>query len=116
MWGGEVSAARAKGTTWENAVTVFLRANGWPWAERRALAGNRDRGDVSGIPGVVIEAKAAKTIRLADWLKELDVEMVNDHATTGALFVKRIGKTGGADGFIVMHPTVWADLMKRAGH
>jgi len=105
--------SRVKGTTWEAAVVDFLKPF-WPWVERRALNGSKDRGDVAGIPFVVIEAKAAKTMRLNDWLAELDDEIVAADAGTGAVFVKRIGRTKAEDGFIVMRPLAWVELMKRA--
>jgi len=50
-----MSAARAKGTAWETAIVGYLRGRGAPHAERRALNGSNDRGDIAGIPGLVIE-------------------------------------------------------------
>lgn len=49
-----MSASKRKGTSWESAIVQFLKENGVAHAERRALAGNADRGDIAGIPGVVI--------------------------------------------------------------
>jgi hypothetical protein len=110
-----VSAARQRGTNGENAVVAALQRLGWPHAERRALAGNRDKGDIAGLPGVCLEVKAAKRMELGAWLRELDKEMVNDKADTGALWVKPIGKTQGEDYYVVMRPAVWAALMRQAG-
>jgi len=107
--------SRAKGTNWEGEVVDFLRAHCCPHAERRTSNARNDRGDIVGIPGVVIEAKAAQKMELGSWLSELEVEIANDDAGTGALFVKRIGKAKGADGFIVMTPERWAELMRLAG-
>jgi hypothetical protein len=85
-----MSAAKRKGTAAETAVVEHLRAF-WPHVERRALAGSRDRGDVAGIPGVVIEVKAAARLEIPGWLRELEVEIANDQPATGLLVVKPRG-------------------------
>lgn len=45
--------SKARGTAAETAVVRYLR-RWWPNVERRALAGNADKGDLTGIPGVTI--------------------------------------------------------------
>lgn len=86
-----MTKSKAKGTTAEREVVKYLR-NWWPAAERRALSGNKDKGDVAGIPGVVVEVKAAGVQRLAEWQRETLVEMGNAGAQRCALFVKRAHK------------------------
>ena len=114
--------SKAIGTAWENAVVDYLRDHGRPFVERRAQNGINDRGDITGLPAVVIEAKAAKSLSIGAWLKELDAEIANDKArskddlTTGALWIKTRGKTSAGDGYIVMRPDVWLDLLKEAGY
>lgn len=54
-----MTASRAKGTSWETSIVRYLRDQGWPHAERRALRGSNDCGDVAGVPLVCIEAKSA---------------------------------------------------------
>jgi len=110
-----VTASRAKGTAAETAVVRFLRDLAWPHAERRALHGNADQGDIAGIPGVVCEVKAAKTITLAAWLDELDAEIVNAHADTGVLVVKRKGTTDVSRWYAVMPFGRWCVLLNEAG-
>lgn len=83
-----MSKSRSTGTTAETAVVRYLQ-NWWPAAERRALSGNKDKGDVAGIPGVCIEIKAAKTLELAAWRRETWTEMENAGAHTCVLVVKR---------------------------
>lgn len=111
-----MSAARRKGTTWETAIVTLLRACGWRHVERRALAGARDRGDIAGIPGVVIEAKAAKEIRLAEWMRELEVEVANDNADLGFVWIKKRGRTSAWDGYIVMTPRDVIALLTASGY
>lgn len=83
-----MSKARAKGTAAEREVVRYLQ-NWWPAAERRALSGNKDKGDVAGIPGVVVEVKAASTLQLAAWKRETLIEQENAGAEVALLVVKR---------------------------
>jgi Holliday junction resolvase len=87
-----VSKAKARGTSAETAVVRYLQ-QWWPAAERRALSGNKDKGDVAGIPGVCIEVKAAKDQKLAAWQRETLAEMKNAGAEACMLVVKRPYKT-----------------------
>ncbi len=111
-----MSRARAKGTAWETAIVDYLRAAGWPHAERRALGGNHDRGDIAGLPGVVIEAKNCRAIDMAGWLDETTVEQANAGAAVGAAWVKRRGRTNPGAGYVVMCGATFAHLLREAGH
>ena len=75
MAGG--SASKRKGTAWESQVVTYLRDHGQPYAERRALAGSSDKGDVAGVPGVMIECKAEKTITLGAYADEVKTQTTN---------------------------------------
>lgn len=110
-----MSAARRKGTAAETAVVRYLQARGWTHTERRALNGNQDRGDVAGIPGVVLEVKACKQITLAAWVDELETEITNDQADTGAVIVKRRGTTDPGRWYAVLPLERLATLLKEAG-
>lgn len=83
-----MSKSRAKGTRAEGEVVRYLQ-NWWPAAERRALSGNKDKGDVAGIPGVVVEVKAAATQLIGPWQRETLTEMANAGAECCMLVVKR---------------------------
>jgi hypothetical protein len=88
---------RALGTFAESAVVRFLRANGFPAAERRALHGSLDQGDVTGIPLVCVEikggnaAKTASDLQVTAWLHETETERVNARADIGVLVLQRAG-------------------------
>ncbi len=58
-----MSKSKQKGTAAETAVVKYLKANGFPKAERRALQGSLDKGDISGIDDVVLEVKDHKKMR-----------------------------------------------------
>jgi hypothetical protein len=98
----EVNRSKQKGTAAETAIVGYLRTNGFPYAERRALAGNTDKGDVAGIPGVVIEAKACAKMELASWVDEATVEGRNAKATIAAVWHKRRGKGSPADWYVTV--------------
>lgn len=85
------------GTAGETAVVRYLNANGFPHAERRALAGAYDLGDITGTPGVAWEVKAGQAAKTAgdkqvtDWLVETETERVNARADVGVLVMARAG-------------------------
>jgi hypothetical protein len=91
-----VSKAKQKGTAAETAVVRYLRGintsplgQPFPNVERRALSGGKDMGDIAGIPGTVIEIKAAERLELAKWQRETLTEKANANANLCLLIVKR---------------------------
>lgn len=111
-----MSQSKQKGTAWESAVVAFLRENGVPHAERRALNGATDRGDIAGIPGLVIECKNERTISLAQYTTETEAERVNDGARHGIAWIKRRGKTSPADGYVLLTGAGLLRLLADAGY
>lgn len=84
--------ARQKGTAAESAVVAYLQVNGWPYAERRALNGSLDKGDVAGCPGLAMEVKSAGAgIRMGKWVSETNLEKLNAKADHGILVIKPWG-------------------------
>lgn len=112
-----MSAARRKGTAAESAVADHLRAT-WPHVERRALNGAKDRGDIAGVPGVVVEVKSGATIRIPEWMRETETERVNDGAALGLLVIKPkgVGTTRVADWPVVLPLSSVVELLKEAGY
>ena len=106
-----VNPSKQKGTAFETAIVGYLREHGFPYAERRALHGNHDRGDVAGVPGWVLELKAEKKIDLAGYVAEVEVERVNDGAQFGAAVVKRRGKPT-RDAYVVMDLASFCELIR----
>lgn len=105
-----------KGTSWESEIVRELKAHGWPYAERRRLSGKYDRGDIAGLPGVVIEAKSARKYELSEWLDEANAERDNDNADLGVVWFKRRGKAHAADGFVLMDGHTALMLLTAAGY
>lgn len=85
------------GTIAESAVVRYLKDHGWPHAERRALTGALDCGDITGTPGICWEVKGGKTAEQAsdglirDWLDETETERGHAGADIGILVTKRAG-------------------------
>lgn len=106
--------SKAKGTRWEVRLRDHFRANGAPHCERLAQGGSQDRGDLTGLPGVVIEAKAYKQMHLAEWQDELRVEMRNADAPVGAVLIPRRNHPT-ANGYAVLPIDVFTLLLQQAG-
>lgn len=88
---------RKIGTDAEVGVVAYLRDNGFPNAERRALRGVHDAGDITGTPGVAWEIKGGDQARTAGdlliiaWLEQTEIERVSAGAEIGVLVVQRAG-------------------------
>jgi hypothetical protein len=108
------SRNKAKGSAWERAIVEHLRTAGWPYAERRIAGAAKDRGDIAGVVGIVIEAKNTASRNLAGWIEETEVERVNDNAWLGVVWHKRTGKSSAADGYVTMTGAQFTALLARA--
>ena len=111
-----MNRSKRKGTVWESRVVEHLRGSGWPNAERRAQTGAADQGDIAGVLGVVVEAKAHATWHPSAWLRELDAEVVNAGADVGVVWAKVAGKSAAQDGVILMRPGQFLALLRAAGY
>lgn len=111
-----MSKSKQKGTAFETAVVRFLQENGFPHAERAPLSGNKDRGDITGTPGLVWECKNHKTLELAKWMNETLVETVNANADAGILVVKRRGQGDLRLQYAIVDLATMVWLLKEAGY
>lgn len=111
-----MSASKRKGTGWETAVVQFLKENGVPHAERRALNGTKDRGDIAGIPGVVIECKNERAVTLAAYADEAAIEAHNDGAPIGLAWIKRRGRSSPGAGYVLLNGATLIRLLADAGY
>jgi hypothetical protein len=107
-----VSASKKKGTAAETAVVEYLRASGFTQAERRTLNGAKDRGDIAGLPGVVIEVKNCARQELGAWVAEAELERDNDRASLGVVWHKRRGTTDPGRWFVTMSGDQFAALLR----
>lgn len=112
-----MSAGKAKGTRWETAVVTFLRANGFPWADRVPLSGARDRGDVViGPSSPVMELKNQQRHSWAEWLDEAETEATNANAPFGVVWAHRRGRGSPSEGYVVMSGSTFVQLLREAGY
>ena len=88
---------KAIGTRCETAVARYLQANGFPHAERRALRGHQDAGDITGTPGVAWSVKGGDKARTAHdkliekWMADLHQQRIHAAADVGVLVMQRAG-------------------------
>ena len=85
-----MSKSKQKGTLAETAVADYLRQT-FPAVERRALSGVNDKGDISNVPGCVIEVKNQRSYKIHEWMKETETERLNADANLGVLVIKPNG-------------------------
>jgi len=97
---------RQKGSSFERLIADYLKANGFPFADRRVKSGSKDRGDIGGVGTdagqLVLECKNTSKISLGTWATEAEVERVNDEALAGAVVHKRHGKGQAADQWVTL--------------
>lgn len=104
------------GSAAERAVVNYLRAEGFPHAERRLAGAQKDRGDIAGIPGVAIEVKSGARVELAQWLDEASVERDNDHADLGVVWHRRRGIGSAGAWFVTMDGATFARMLHELGY
>lgn len=109
-------SAKQAGTSWETAIVNTLVDQGWVHAERRRLSGANDKGDIAGIPGLVIEAKNTAKLDLAGFVDEANVERDNANAAHGVAWIKRRGKTSPLHGYVAMDGATFLRLLAEAGY
>jgi hypothetical protein len=107
-----VSRSKRVGTAAETLVVNFLRLGGFRYAERRALMGTNDCGDVTGIPGVVVEVKAHRELKLAEWMDETEAERANAAAALAVCWHKRRGKGSPGEWYVTMTGAQFLTLLQ----
>lgn len=110
-----VNKPKIKGTRAETAVVEYLKAHGFPWAERRALSGSQDRGDVAGVVRHVLEVKDHAQASVGAWVDEAERERINDGADVGVVIWKRRGKGDAGQWFVTQTLEQWVAERRRFG-
>lgn len=112
--------SKAKGTAGETALVRWLRDNGFPFADRQPLRGNRDAGDIALSPGLVVEVKnyagppavgqpAAEV--LIRWMAQAETERIHAGADHCPLVVKRRGTSDPGRWFAYIPASSFATLV-----
>lgn len=108
---------KIKGTLAESAVVAYLRTVGFAGAERLALQGGKDRGDLTGLGPLVCEVKNCQEYSFSAWLKEAEVERDNAKADFGFVVAKPrlVGTTRTGQWYALMYEGWWHSLLHEAG-
>lgn len=106
-----MNKSKRKGTAFETEVVRFLQENGFPQAERRALRGNKDCGDIAGIPNWILECKAEKEFSLSSYMKEVEAEIENAGVDYGAAVLKR-PRAGTGDAYLIVPLRTWVEHLR----
>jgi len=102
---------KSLGTAHETAIKEWFQKNGWPYSDRKTQAGSNDKGDLRLSERVpfVVEAKTAKSTTdrasLGTFVKELEAEVQNANAESGAVIFKKKGTTDVGEYYAIM--PVW---------
>lgn len=113
------SPQKAKGSAFERVIVDAFNAAGYE-AERTRAGWEDDRGDVHGIAhpyagNFTVECKNQKTMKLAEWLGELEREMVANKSRYGAVVHKRKGVTDPDEQYATMKLSTLINLLVLAG-
>lgn len=106
-----MNRSKQKGTAGETAIVAYLNAHGYPGAERRTLQGAFDKGDIAGIPGVVVEAKKCNRMELGQWVDEAEVEAANAGVPVGVVWHWRRGKSSAGEWYVTMSGHTFLELI-----
>ena len=92
-----MNKSKIKGTHMETRVVKYLVENGFSRAERRALQGSLDKGDIAGVDDATIEVKNEKSFDLARYIDETLTEQRNAGTSVGfCVFPRRNRHIGQA--------------------
>lgn len=108
---------KKKGAKYEQDLAEYFTRALDLLVERRRLMGNEDRGDLAGMPGMVVEAKNVKTLNINGWMREAEVERANDAAHTGrytlAAVIRRTpGKPEVQDSVVLLDMATFTELYR----
>ena len=113
------SPQKAKGSAFERLTLQPFADAGYD-VERTRVGWEDDRGDIHGIThphagNFTIECKNQKTMKLAEWLGELDREMKANSSEYGAVIHKRKGITDPYQQYATMPVSILVKLLRMAG-
>lgn len=111
------ASAKAAGTRQERDVADYLAREYDDRIDRRVKTGAADKGDIANLRTrdgrrIVLEVKNTARIDLAGWARELEAEIENDGALTGAVVFKRHGKADPARQWVLMDLEKFLWLLK----
>ena len=100
-----------KGPLFEKQVVEYLRSEGFDKCERRVMGGRLDRGDISGIPNVVLEVKNTGVMQMGAAVAEAEKEAANAGARWWSVIFKRRQK-GVHQAYVVISLDQWSRILR----
>lgn len=105
--------SKKKGNIWENKLASWLHSHGIrAWKDGASGGGNREKGDVGNNVDLTIESKAAKTIALMEWWRQVS-RSADMHHNRPVLFIHQDGMAD-EKWLVVMDSADWIDVFKRS--
>lgn len=114
-----MTASKEKGTRAETGLARYLQANGFPWAERRALTGAVDLGDIAGTIGLGWQMKVGHArLLIPEWLRQTETQRVNAKADYATLVVqpRGVGIPSAAQWWAIKPLWAEVEVYKKAGY
>jgi hypothetical protein len=100
------ASAKAAGTRFETQVAAWLNEHVDDRIERRRQGGSKDRGDLTGWRHagrrIVAELKDVAQMNIGGWVREAEIERLNDDAHVGLVIHKRRGHGDPGDQYVTM--------------
>jgi len=102
------ATAKAAGASFERLIADYLADRVDDRIDRRVKTGAKDKGDIAGVrvtgnARVVIECKDyGGRIEAGIWMREADIERINDDAEVGLVIAKRRGTTKPGEQWVLM--------------
>lgn len=112
------ASAKAAGANFEKLIADYLAVTIDDRIERRRLNGKNDRGDIAALRTnkgrrLVVECKSyGGRLEATTWVKEAEVERVNDSALAGIVVAKRRGTNKPEEQFVIMSLRDFVAILK----
>lgn len=113
-WCHLTSTASRKGSSYEREIVDYFRANGFPQACRTKAGARLDRGDIANVPGWTLELKNQRSLKLGTWIKEAEVEAINNETRNYVVVHKRQGKADPAQSYATLPLEQLVALIRKA--
>lgn len=111
------ASAKKAGSSFERLIADYLKEHLDDRIDRRVKTGAADKGDLANIRTknnnrIVAELKNVMKIALGPWIKEAEIERVNDNAHIGIVIHKRHGVSDPGQQWVTMTVDSLIKLMK----
>lgn len=108
----ETTSRKKRGQRTQNLIASWFASHGWPHAE--SAGAGRPGEDVTGMPGLAVEVKARRELRLMEWLRQAAT-----HSAGVPLVVHRpdgLGEASVGDWPVTMRLDDATRLLRDAGY